>query len=209
MGQIIDNIISILIMNGTIMLIPGVNFLIVAQHSLLNGLRAGLSCALGIATAIILHASFAAYSVNVLLERYPLAFMVIRCLGAAYLFYLGTRFLVSYMQNQKEDLAFDNQKTQPRRAFQSGFFIDLLNPFISIFYLSLFSTLIMTQDSTLELSYYLSIIFLLNGAWFSIVALLFNHSFLKKNLEKKSKYIQGFSGIAMYYFCAKIVISVL
>lgn len=204
MDAILNNIMLILMMNGSVMIIPGVNFLIVARQSVLNGLLAGVFCALGITAAIVLHAVLAAYSVSVLMTNYPLIFTVIRYLGAGYLFYLGTRFLIASFTNSAASVSFDDLKSHKREAFRSGFLVDLFNPFISIFYISLFSTMMFTGESLFELGCYIGFIFAISIVWFSIVAIFFNHSLLKNRLQNKSRYIQAISGLAMYYFSAKV-----
>ena len=204
MDAIFNNILTILIMNGSILIIPGVNFLLVARQSVLNGASSGIYCASGITTAIVFHALLAALSVQILV-KYPFIFAGVRYMGAAYLLYLGTTFLRKAIQNAQTSMEGVNESAQKQESFRSGFFVDLFNPFISIFYLSLFSSFTFSQNPAFELSCYISVILAISIVWFSLVALFFNHPLIRDNLQSKSRYIQALSGLAMYYFSAKVI----
>lgn len=208
MENILNNITQIIILNGAVMMIPGVNFLLVARQSIINGIHAGLFCTCGITIAVVSHALLAALSVSVLITKYPFLFTFIRYTGAAYLVYLGTSFLRKALQNhsneQNEVLA-GISKNLKGESFRSGFLVDLFNPFISIFYFTLFSSMTLSDNKVFELSCYLSVIFALSIIWFSLVAVFFNHPIIRDNLQSKSRYIQALSGLAMYYFSAKVV----
>ena len=206
MENFFNNITTILIMNGSILLIPGVNFFLIARYSLLNEFLTGFYCVMGITSAIMLHATLSMFSVSLLLKSYPQLFTIIRYSGGAYLFYLGTRLLVASSKKKHTSLESLSTKIHKTEAFYSGFFVDLFNPFVSIFYLSLFSMLMPNGKSVFELSCYLGTIFIITVSWFCIVVCFFIYSPVKAYFQDKSKYILVFSGIAMYYFCSKVIL---
>lgn len=206
MEKILNNIFTILIMNGAILLIPGVNFLLIAKHSLLSGFSVGMRCAMGITGAIMFHVILSAFSISVLLKNYPALFELIRYGGAAYLIYLGTCFLISaYRERIPDSSAFSSLDIKTSEAFRAGFFVDLLNPFVSIFYLSLFSTLMMVNGSLFELTCYALTIFVITFSWFGFVAFFFAQKRMQGYFQGKNHYIQVLSGIAMYYFSCKVI----
>lgn len=193
-------------MNGSILLIPGVNFLLIARYSILNEFSAGFYCALGVTSAIMSHVILSMFSVSVLIKKYPELFTIIRYIGGAYLFYLGSMFLLSYLKRELslKDLS-KSINIKKKEAFYSGFFTDLFNPFVSIFYLSLFSMLITDNKSSFELICYFCLILIITISWFGIVAYFFTSSFIRNYFRDKNKYMQVFSGMAMYYFGAKLI----
>lgn len=203
METILNNILQIIVMNGMVMIIPGVNFLLVARQSILNGVQVGFFCACGITVAILSHALLAALSVSILITKFPFLFTCIRYVGAAYLVYLGTTFLIRSLQNKAVSL--EGEVSMKSESFRSGFFVDLFNPYISIFYLTMFSSMNFGDNKILELSSYILVIFVMTISWFSMVAVFFNHSLIRDTLQSKTRYIQALSGLAMYYFSAKVI----
>lgn len=203
--NLLNNIVTILVINGSILVVPGVNFLLIVRYSLLNKFSTGVYCVLGITAAIMLHAILAIFSISFVLKSYPQLLIVIRYTGALYLFYLGTKFLVAFAQNKKASLELLNTKNNKEEAFFSGFLVDFFNPFISIFYISLFSMLIPNNKSLFELGCYLGTIFIITISWFYVVVRLFTYSLVNNYFQDKGRYVQVLSGIAMYYFCTKII----
>ena len=204
MSDIAGDLLTIVTMNGAILIIPGVNFLLVARQSLLNGFRFGFICALGITTAIMLHVVFSIFSIGTLLKTYPIIFTWIRLGGAAYLLFLGTCFFRSALKTGTE-LGRPEAILEKGEAFQAGFLTDLLNPFVSIFYLSLFTMLDLQEQTSLTLTLYGFTIFALTLFWFAFVAGVFANEKLRDLFRNKNRWIQGFSGVAMCYFAAKVV----
>jgi threonine/homoserine/homoserine lactone efflux protein len=204
MDALFENIKTILFMNAAILVIPGVNFLLIARLSLLHGRREGLICALGITSAIMLHVIFALASVNVLLKSHPSLFDLVRICGAGFLLYLGTRFLLLAFRSYKQEE--DGEQNPDRKgSFLAGFVVDLLNPFVSIFYLSLFAALEVDGMGVQASLTYSAVIFFLTLVWFSIVALAFSNQKLQAAFRGKDRWIQCLSGLAMYYFGARVV----
>ena len=98
------NIFHILGMNGAILLVPGVNFFLVAKYAITNGFRSSFQCVLGITAAIMLHVMFAAFSVGAFLSSHPMIFNLIRFGGGLFLLYLGTRFFISSVKSKSLEL---------------------------------------------------------------------------------------------------------
>jgi len=210
MENIINNIVQILIMNGSILIIPGVNFFLIVRYSLLYNFLTGFCCAIGVTSAIMLHAILSILSVSIILKIYPSVFTIIRCIGGVYLFYLGTRFLIKFFQRKLCVTNLVPQNINNKEAFYSGFIVDIFNPFVSFFYLSLFTIIASNKTSIFELSNfeiccYLCVIFIITLGWFGTLAALFTCLPAKIFFQNKSKYTQLLSAIAMYYFCSQII----
>jgi threonine/homoserine/homoserine lactone efflux protein len=200
-----SEIATILIMNGSILVVPGVNFLLLVKYSLLNRFKVGCYCALGITSAIMIHVILSMFGISLLLKTYPQVFDLIRYFGVFYLFYLGTRYWIVFFQNKQNVLDTVPVKADSSGAFVSGFLIDLFNPFISIFYLSLFALIHIENKSFFEFSSYFAVISIITFAWFCFVVRVFSYPFIKKLFQNKTRYIQAFSGAAMYYYSLKII----
>ncbi|MFG1854210.1 LysE family translocator [Actinomadura geliboluensis] len=106
------------------MVIPGPDMLFVLGCGMRGGARAGLLATAGVATSEAVHVAVAAAGLAALFAAVPLAFTVVRVVGAVYLVYLGVQTL-----RRRRDL----QDAAPagvsgRRAYLNGLLTNLLNP---------------------------------------------------------------------------------
>jgi threonine/homoserine/homoserine lactone efflux protein len=112
---------------------PGPSILYILSRSIGQGREAGLVSVLGLATATLIHAMAAALGLSTLFVYSPVAFAVVKYLGAAYLIYLGVATLLS------------RNTPQPARAavpvklaaiYRQGVVTDLLNPKVALFFIA-------------------------------------------------------------------------
>jgi len=112
---------------------PGPSLLYILSRSLGQGREAGLVSVLGLATATLSHAMAAALGLSILFVYSPVAFAVVKYLGAAYLIYLGITTLLS------------PGGLQPGRTgaplslaaiYRQGVLTDLLNPKVALFFIA-------------------------------------------------------------------------
>src|ERR1043165_440451 len=89
------NIVLFMISALALNLSPGPSILYILSRSIGQGREAGLVSVLGLATATLTHAMAAALGLSTLFLYSPLAFAVMKYLGAAYLIYLGIAALLS------------------------------------------------------------------------------------------------------------------
>ncbi|MEU4516186.1 LysE family translocator [Nonomuraea wenchangensis] len=110
------------------MITPGPDMLFVLGCGMRGGPRAGLLATAGVATSEAIHVAVAAAGLAALFEMVPVAFTVVRIVGAGYLIYLG----VQMIRNRKgvdHEMPVDGEGGMPgRRAFTSGLLTNLLNP---------------------------------------------------------------------------------
>ena len=112
---------------------PGPSILYVMSRSVAQGSTAGLVSALGLGTGSLIHAGAAALGLSVILAYSPLAYTVVKYLGAGYLVYLGVRILlVRDRQLSTAVLA----RVSLTRVFWQGVVTELLNPKIVLFFMS-------------------------------------------------------------------------
>lgn len=115
---------------------PGPDMLLIASRSISQGRASGFATLAGIQAGTYCHALAAAFGLSQLFVAVPVAYDVVRYLGAAYLLYLAWR-------------AFRSTRTvfapspEARRysvgsVFRQGLFTNLLNPKMALFVLALF-----------------------------------------------------------------------
>ncbi|MFC4117734.1 LysE family translocator [Nonomuraea zeae] len=109
------------------MITPGPDMLFVLGCGMRGGARAGLLATAGVAASEAVHVAVAAAGLAALFEAVPVAFTVVRLVGAAYLIYLGVQMLRS-RKGVEEELTVAREGLSGRRAFASGMLTNLLNP---------------------------------------------------------------------------------
>lgn len=78
-----------------ITLLPGPDFAIVVKTALLSGRRQALACVLGINCGVAVHTIAAILGISAVIAGSAELFAVLKWAGAAYLFYLGLRSLLT------------------------------------------------------------------------------------------------------------------
>lgn len=148
-------------------LTPGPDVLYIVSNALRQGARAGVVAGLGITAGCFVHIAAAALGVGALLATSALAFTVLKWLGAAYLLWMGVRMLFS--RTSSGGVIAAAQACQPapaslRRIFVGGFWTNVLNPKVAIFFLAFVPQFIApgTEKKTLAFAL-LGILFNLNA----------------------------------------------
>ena len=136
---------------------PGPDFAIVTRFALGGSLRAAILAALGVALAILVHVTYCALGIAILLSEISLLFRAIQIAGSLYLGYLGIQLLLPSKQGQL------NGTLPHRQAFKEGFLCNLLNPKATLFIFGVF-----TQFVTPHMPLYIPFIY---GLIISTVAL--------------------------------------
>jgi len=106
---------------------PGPDFVFVTATSAVGGTRAGLFATAGICLAMMVHVALAGLGIAEILHRYPLAFEIIRYLGAGYLLYLAWKALRS-SRPRAVDRAGAPALPRDLSYATKGFLTNLLNP---------------------------------------------------------------------------------
>jgi len=115
---------------------PGQDTFFILGRSLSGGRGSGIAAALGITAGSVVHTFAAALGLSALLATSPYAFMAVKFAGAAYLFYIGIRALVSRSSGLpgSDSAGGDNGHWS---AFRQGIVSNLLNPKVALFFLAL------------------------------------------------------------------------
>ena len=195
--------ISILIILAAIS--PGPDFAMVIKNSLRYTRRAGIFTALGVSSSLLIHASYCILGLALIISRSLLAFSIIKYLGAAYLFYVGIKSLLAPREQESFKTAPQgNQKLSDGQAFRQGLWCNLFNPKAIMFLLAFF-TLVVKPGYALgiELGYGFEIA-LIHLLWFSSLAYLMTHSYMKANLSRAQFYIVKAMGVVLIAFSLRI-----
>ena len=117
-------------------LTPGPNMIYLLSRSLAQGRAAGVVSLFGVAAGFLVHMFAAAAGLTALFMTVPLAYDVLRWMGAAYLGWLAWQALKPGARSPFETRALPADSNA--RLFAMGFLTNALNPKIAVFYLSVF-----------------------------------------------------------------------
>ena len=92
-----------------------------------GGPRAGLLATAGVATSEAVHIVVAAAGLAALFAAVPIAFTVVRIVGAAYLIYLGVQ-IIRHRRDSQEAASVIGTEVSGRRTYLNGLLTNLLNP---------------------------------------------------------------------------------
>ena len=114
------------------LLIPGPGNLALITSTGKGGWSAGMACCLGVMAADQVLMWLAVAGVAAVLAAYPAAFHAVQWVGAAYLAWLGYKLLTAKPGDAPAI------QIQPRKYFQQGGLITLMNPKAIVFYMAFF-----------------------------------------------------------------------
>jgi threonine/homoserine/homoserine lactone efflux protein len=151
-------------------LTPGPDVLYIVTNSLRSGAKAGIVAGLGITAGCFVHIFAAALGVSALLATSATAFTVLKYIGAAYLLWVGIKILLAKAQ----PVGWATVPTAPaerwaqvptlRAIFLGGFWTNVLNPKVAIFFLAFVPQFIAPEAGNKALAFVLlGIIFNLNA----------------------------------------------
>jgi RhtB (resistance to homoserine/threonine) family protein len=171
---------------------PGPDFVVACRNSLLYSRTIGIYTAVGFGLGICVHISYAAFGLSWLIANNELIFTVIQYLGAFYLMFIGIQSLRSFRSQIGQETATASSRISPFRAVRIGFITNVLNPKATLFFLSLFSTMLTPTVGELTLVVIAVLLVVTTILWFSLVALLISHPRFTTTLKRYEKTIQQF-----------------
>jgi threonine/homoserine/homoserine lactone efflux protein len=116
---------------------PGPNMIYLISRSITQGRKAGLISLAGVVCGFMFHIVMVSFSLTAVLFAIPYAYTILKTAGVLYLLYLAWQAIKPGSKNVFEartDLKVDS----PGKLFRMGFFTNVLNPKVAVFYLSFF-----------------------------------------------------------------------
>lgn len=176
---------------------PGPLFVLILRNSLVYSRKTGIWTALGIAIGNLIHITYAVIGISFLISTSPVIFNIIKFLGVGYLTYLGLKTLFIKIETQKADNLIEQKDINPFQAAKIGFLTNILSPKASLFFASIFAT-VMSSGSPFWVVIFLWIAMPLNSfIMASILSLIFTHKKVKFVYTKYQDIINKCLGIAL------------
>lgn len=162
---------------------PGPDIIYVLVQGMTNGKKYGIITALGLVSGIIVHTSLVAFGISAIIKQSETLFLIIKLLGAGYLFYLAWQVFKSDPKITFST-ADSSQKQDLLSLYKRGFLMNVLNPKVAIFFLAFFPGFLWDPSGNTIMQFYLlGFVFMLQAFLiFSMVSIL---------AGKISKYLQS------------------
>ena len=176
---------------------PGPDFVVACRNSLLYSRTIGIYTAVGFGLGICVHISYAVFGLSWLIANNELIFTVIQYLGAFYLILIGIQSLWSFKSQIGQETPAASSRISPFRAVRIGFITNVLNPKATLFFLSLFSTMLNPTVGELTLIVIAVLLVLTTIIWFSLVAILISHPRFTTVLKLYEKTVHQFFGVLL------------
>ena len=111
---------------------PGPDMLLMTVRSLGGGPRDGVIVTAGLVSGVLFHTGIVAFGLAALLAASPLAFTVVKWIGAGYLVWLGVKALREPILPL--ELAAAPRRYRARELLAQGFLSNALNPKVALFF---------------------------------------------------------------------------
>ena len=166
----IENYLGFMAASLLLSVTPGSDSMYIITRSVSQGNKAGMYSVLGVISGILVHTLLAALGLSILLANSPLAFTIVKYIGASYLCYLGFKMLTSKRDaplaeqlNEKSKLA---KTLDYFKIYEQGMLTNTLNPKVALFFLAFFPQFVDPSYAHSTLS------FLILGLTFAVTSLI-------------------------------------
>ncbi|MEO6116179.1 MAG: LysE family translocator [Pseudolysinimonas sp.] len=130
--------------------VPGPSVMFTITRALTVGRAAALITVAGNAAGLSLQVVAVAVGLGTVLQESTLAFTILKCVGAAYVIYLGVQ-AIRHRRSLSEALADGSIPVSPRRAVRDGFVVGATNPKTVAFLVSALPAFVSTSSGHLPL----------------------------------------------------------
>lgn len=153
-------------------IVPGVDTAIVLRSSISHSRGYAWATALGVLAGVLAWGIAAAVGASALLAASTLAYQLVSLAGAAYLAWMGLRFIIKSFQGRDTD----TEEQLPHltgsawKGFSTGFVTNLLNPKVGVFYIAVIPQFSPEDISPLLMGIVLALVHNIFGlAWFAVL----------------------------------------
>ena len=191
-----------LIIQFSVAFSPGLIIALVVNQSVQNSRRKGIEVGIGAAVGAIGITLVSAIVVSLLVNTVPVMINIIYFIGSIYIIFKGYQTIRSDTSTQK--------KIASNSAFLSGFQVNLLNPKMWVFYLTVLPIYMSDETSYFVSLIYLGLITLVINFIADITYAFTSDYFFKNSSDKTKSLINKVSGISLlliglYLFVSKFI----
>ena len=176
---------------------PGPDNIYVLMQSMVHGRKSGIATVLGLMSGCLVHTTLVAFGVSVIIKQNEILFTILKVFGALYLLYLAYSV---YRSSDVIDLSNNKvSKKSFKSLFVQGFFMNVLNPKVSIFFLAFFPGFLFSNSKNSIYQFYIL------GGIFIIVS-FFVFLFIVLLASKVASYIMTHKNIGLLFKWLQIIV---
>lgn len=142
-----------------VIVVPGADMALVAKNTIAGGRPAGLRTIMGTMTGVAVHIAAAILGLSAVLAASATAFETVKLIGAAYLVFLGMQTLWSSRKRAPAATGENGRALASGRPFVQGMLTNVLNPKLSVFFISFVPQFVSTDAPAVPQIAFLSSIF--------------------------------------------------
>lgn len=132
---------------------PGPDNIYVVLQSIVHGKKYGIATVCGLISGCLVHTTIVAFGVSIITKENEWLFLSIKWLGALYLLFLAYKVF-----NSSGVISLDDETSIPKKTlgqlFRQGFIMNVLNPKVSLFFLSFFPAFLFSQTLSSVIQFY-------------------------------------------------------
>ena len=131
---------------------PGPDNIFVLIQSITKGSKTGIIISIGLVSGLVVHTTIAATGLSLLLQQSVFIYQAILYTGALYLLFLA------YNASQEKPILLENLKdsqylSEWQRLIRTGFFMNVLNPKVTLFFIAFFPQFITKEGWPVPLQF--------------------------------------------------------
>jgi threonine efflux protein len=172
---------TIAVLHWVVLIVPGVNFVLIAQLAAGSSRSVSLAAVAGITTVTLLWASLALLGMGAVFSAHPALRQAFQIAGALYLCHLAWKLWRSPPAATAEVQAVTTSRAA---AFRMGFITNVFNPKTALFFGSVFATALPPSPGAGILATALLLVWLNAVVWHAFLALAFSHGRIQSAYQR-------------------------
>lgn len=148
----IETLLSFSIATLALAISPGPDNIYVLAQSLVNGTKSGIATTTGLISGCIVHTTFLAFGISAIITASEELFYAVKVLGACYFIYLAFKV---YKNDDIISLSDSAPKKSYFQLFKTGFFMNLMNPKVMVFFLAFFPGFLWDKEGNTVFQFYI------------------------------------------------------
>jgi len=186
---------------------PGPSFLLVARVSISQSRRNGIFAAIGMGVGGAAFAMLALLGLKAVFISVPWLYIVLKVLGGTYLVYIGVQIWRGASAPLNVQLVDHQEHRTGWNSYITALFTQLSNPKPAVFYGSIFAALLPDTASWQFSLLLLVLVFLIETAWYCVVALLLSSAAPRTAYLRSKFWIDRVAGGIMGLLGLKLITS--
>lgn len=187
---------------------PGPDFVLVSRNSLIYSRKIALFSSIGLALGVLVHVTYSLIGIGFIISQSVVLFSILKYAGALYLMYIGYKCLKSKKQGGEQSMiSLQSPQLNIFQALKTGFFTNVLNPKVTLFFFALFTQVIQSDTPKYIQALYGLEMSLMTFIWFACISFLLSHRRVKSRFARIHFYLEKVFGVVLIAFGVKVALS--